>query len=114
MGAAALTHFFTQERWRLEHKEPTAPLVISPMTGGLTGGAQETAHRLGGCSMTELSLLPTWAKSQERLGALWWIQRTQTGYCKTHLVTPPSRADPDHSRTRDLLAQEGGITNGNF
>lgn len=37
MGAAALTHFFTQERWQLEHKEPTAPLVTSPTTGGFTG-----------------------------------------------------------------------------
>lgn len=38
------------------------------MTGAFIGGAQEKAHRFGGCSTTELSLLPTWAKSQERLG----------------------------------------------
>lgn len=77
------------------------------MTGGFTGGAQEKAHRLGGCSMTELSLLPTWAKSQERLGVLWWIQQKQTSYCNTHLITPTSREDPDHSRVHDLLAIGG-------
>lgn len=74
------------------------------MTGGFTGGAQEKAHRLGGCSMTELSLLPTWAKSQERLGVLWWIQQKQTSYCNPHPITPTSREDPDHSRVHDLLA----------
>ena len=40
MVAAAFTQFFTQERWRLEHKEPTAPLVISPVTGASLGVLQ--------------------------------------------------------------------------
>lgn len=110
LGAVALTHFFRAQRtrWPASHfSNGRAREEKTATPGGFTGGAQEKAHRFGGCSTTELSSLPTWAKSQERLGVLWRIQQKQTGYCNPHLVTPTSREDPDYSRAHDLLLATG-------
>lgn len=78
------------------------------MTGGFTGAP--AAQSLGSCNTTKLSLLPTWAKPQGRLGILWHqtAQYTsgsnlksdaqlQTGYCDTHHATPPIEKERTHT-----------------
>lgn len=116
MGTVARTHFFTWERWQLEHKEPTALLVISPTEGpgrpGRKRGHDGSLH--WGCSRKSTQiwwlqhnralLVTNMGKISGEVGVLWQIQQKQTGYCNTHLVTPTSREDPDHSRAHDLLA----------
>lgn len=112
MGTVARSHFFTRERWQLEHKEPTALLVVSPgrprgQDGSLHWGCSRKSTQIWWLQHDRALLVTNMGKISGEIGVLWQIQQKQTGYCNTHLVTPTSREDPDHSRAHDLLLATG-------